>query len=281
MLTKRSPSVDSGLVSVQRVEELLDTQPTIRDGGGRTIPAGELSVELDNVSFAYSPETAVLREVSFRLEPGKILGLLGRTGSGKTTVSRLLFRLYDPESGSVRLGGVDVREVRLAELRRRIAMVTQDVQLFHGSVRDNITLFDPAIQDDRILESIRALGLEGWHERLPQGLDTELQAGGGQLSAGEAQLLAFTRVFLKDPDVVVLDEASSRLDPATEQFIDQAIRSLLTGRTGVVIAHRLGTVERVDEIVIMEDGRVLEHGAREVLAVDERSRFHGLRQMGL
>ena len=280
-IAQRMGTAQSAGVSAQRVIELMDTKSTVPEGRGATVPAGELSIEFENVSFAYSPDTPVLRHVSFSLGPRRVLGLLGRTGSGKTTLSQLLFRLYDPQKGSVRLGDVDVRNVPSAELRRRISMVTQDVQLFQSSVRDNLTLFDPSIRDDRIQESILALGLEEWYRTLPDGLDTELKTGGGQLSAGEAQLLAFTRVFLKDPDVVVLDEASSRLDPSTEQLIDQAVENLLRDRTGVIVAHRLGTVARVDEIMIIEDGRVLEHGSRETLETDEASRFHELRRVGL
>ena len=198
-IAQRMATAQSAGVSAQRVIDLMDTKSTVPEGRGSAIPAGELSIEFENVSFAYSPDTPVLRHVSFSLGPQRVLGLLGRTGSGKTTLSQLLFRLYDPQKGSVRLGDVDVRDVPSAELRRRISMVTQDVQLFQGSVRDNLTLFDPSIRDDRIQESILALGLEEWFRALPDGLDTELKTGGGQLSAGEAQLLAFTRVFLKDP----------------------------------------------------------------------------------
>lgn len=143
-----------------------------------------------------------------------MLGLLGRTGSGKTTLTRLLFRLYEAQSGEVRLDGVDVRDYRIADLRRRIGIVTQEVHLFQGSVRDNLALFDSEIEDDRLIESLRVVGLQTWLETLPDGLDTLVQSGGGRLSGGEAQLLAFARVYLKDPGLVILDEASSRLDLA-------------------------------------------------------------------
>ena len=280
-IAQRMGIAQAASVSAQRVRELLDTQSAIPDRGRKAIVTEDLSVEFDKVSFAYSPDTPVLRDVSFLLKPNRVLGILGRTGSGKTTMSQLLFRLYDTQDGSVRLGDVDVRDMPSADLRRRIGLVTQEVQLFQGTVRDNLTLFDPSIQDDRILESIMDLGLKEWYQGLPQGLDTELKTGGGQLSAGEAQLLAFTRVFLRDPNVVVLDEASSRLDPWTEHLTNQAVESLLRERTGVIIAHRLETVDLVDEVLIMEDGRVIEHGGREALATDESSRFHRLRQVGL
>jgi ATP-binding cassette subfamily B protein len=185
--------------------------------------------------------------------------------------------------GQISLGDVDVREMELRTLRRRVALVTQDVQLFQASVRDNLTFFDPGVSDERIREVIEELELGDWYQALPDGLDTKLETGGRGLSAGEAQLLAFTRVFLRDPGVVVLDEASSRLDPATEQRIDRAIDHLLhrPRRTAIVIAHRLGTVQRADDIIILEDGRVAEHGARERLAADRGSRFYSLLRTGL
>jgi ABC-type multidrug transport system fused ATPase/permease subunit len=155
------------------------------------------------------------------------------------------------------------------------------VQLFHATIRDNLTLFDEQIPDERILAAIEALGLQPWYQALPQGLDTLLASGGGGLSAGEAQLLAFTRIFLRDPGLVILDEAASRLDPATEQLIERAVDRLLVNRTGVIIAHRLHTVHRADDILILEDGRAVEHGERRQLAADSGSRFSELLRTGL
>jgi ATP-binding cassette subfamily B protein len=185
------------------------------------------------------------------------------------------------QEGRICLGGVEVRDTRLHDLRRHIGMVTQDVQLFHATVRDNLTFFNRSIGDERIVTVLEDLGLSTWYRSLPQGLDTELGSDGEGLSAGEAQLLAFTRVFLADPGLVILDEASSRLDPATEQLIERAVSKLLAGRTGIVIAHRLATIQRADEIMVLEDGRILEHDARITLAEDHTSRFYRLLQMGL
>ena len=228
----------------------------------------------------------VLHDISFHLRPGTVLGLLGRTGSGKTTLTRLIFRLYDPDQGGVYLGHnggelTDVRQVPLLHLRHRVGMVTQNIQLFNASVRDNLTFFDRDVPDERILSVLRDLGLWTWYESLPEGLDTELESGGGGLSAGEAQLLAFTRIFLQDPGLVILDEASSRLDPATENLIERAVDTLVKDRTAIVIAHRLGTVQRADDILILEDGRIGEYGPRETLAHDPGSRFYGLLQTGM
>jgi ABC-type multidrug transport system fused ATPase/permease subunit len=211
--------------------------------------------------------------VDLHLAPGAHLGVVGRTGSGKTTLGRLLLRFWDVDAGAVRVGGVDVRHLTVAALRRRLTVVTQDVDLFRASVRDNLTLFGarPA-GDDRLHAVLGQVGLDRWVATLPDGLDTYI-AGGHGLSAGEAQLVAFARAFLDDPDVVVLDEASSRLDPVTEARIAGATRELLRGRTAVIVAHRLETLAEVDEIAVLEDGVVVEHGRRDVLASDPRTRF--------
>ncbi|MCZ6676364.1 MAG: ATP-binding cassette domain-containing protein, partial [Candidatus Poribacteria bacterium] len=161
----------------------------------------------------------------------------------------------------------------------QVGIVTQDVQLFNATVRENLTIFNPTIADERMLAVIEELGLSAWYQSLPQGLDTVITSGG--LSAGEAQLLAFARVFLKNPGIIILDEPSSRLDPATEQQIDRAVQKLLYNRTGIIIAHRLGTVQRVNEIMILEDGEVWEHGEREKLVKDPNSRFSQLLKTGL
>jgi ABC-type multidrug transport system fused ATPase/permease subunit len=281
-LTRQVESLQTIGATVERMSEILSQHSAILDGPGALLPAGKpLSLEFDGVSFAYSEETRVLRDVSFRLQPGKVLGLLGRTGSGKTTIARLVFRLYDPQEGAIRLGGTDIRQATVEELRHRVAFVTQDVQLFQASVRDNITFFDRSIPDERIMEVIDTLELGDWFAGLPNGLDTRLQTGGRSLSAGEGQLLAFTRVFLRDPGLVILDEASSRLDPATEALIERAIDHLLENRSAIIIAHRLGTLGRANEVLVMEDGRVLEYGGRLALLADKGSHFHGLHRTGL
>ncbi len=267
--------------AIERVGNLMAIRPKMTDGVRTTMPSGPLSVEFDHVTFSYNERDLILDDVSFKLEAGKVMGLLGRTGSGKTTLTRLLFRLYDPTNGRLLIGGVDPRDTQRSLLRHHVAMVTQEVQLFHSTVRDNLTFFNPEIPDRRIFEVIEQLGLRDWFDGLPDGLDTELTAGGGGLSAGEAQLLAFTRVFLHDPGLVVLDEPSSRLDPATERLLEGAMNRLLQNRTGIIIAHRLATVARADEIMILEKGKILEQGDRAKLAEDPDSRFHALLKKGL
>ena len=237
-------------------------------------------MSFDDVSFAYS-DAPVLKNVSFKLKAGRSLGLLGRTGSGKTTLTRMLFRLYDPDQGAVLIDGEDIRRAAISDLREHVGMVTQDIRLFRGTVRDNLTFFDDAVTDDQLLETIGDLGLRSWYDSLPSGLDTEMRPDGGGLSAGEAQLLALGRIFLRDASLVILDEASSRIDRGTERLIGQAVDRLVEDRTLIVIAHHLTTVQRVDEIMILEDGRIVEHGDRQVLADDPGTRFHRLLRTGM
>jgi ATP-binding cassette subfamily B protein len=266
--------------SLLRIRELLATKTKIEDGPGDLLPAGPLSVSLNQVAFSYGRELT-LDNVSLELKPGEVLGLLGRTGSGKTTLARLLLRFYDPQQGSIKLGGVEIRRCKLAELRSKVALVTQNIEIMQGSVRDNLTMYDERIADKDIHEVLGALGLDVWLNALPDGLDTQLASGGGGLSAGEAQLLAFARVFLTEPGLVILDEASSRLDPYTEHRLEQAVDRLLARRTCIMIAHRLATVQRADHIIILEHGKVVEAGRRITLAADPNSRFSRMLAAGL
>jgi len=281
MLTHQMRNFQSIGACLERLNELRAVKPKVLDGFNGRFPQGSLGVSFNCVSFSYDADERVLDELNFNLEPGQILGLLGRTGSGKTTLVRLLFRLYDPEFGEIFLGGENIREAKLEHLRSRVAVVTQDVQLFQASVRENLTFFDPEIPDRRILDVIDTLELTDWYHSLPHGLDTMLEGNGRSLSAGEAQLLALTRVFLRDPGLVVLDEASSRLDPATEMRIERAIDKLLKGRTGIIIAHRLGTIHRADQVMILEGGRIGEFGNRKQLAADVDSKFYQLLETGM
>jgi ABC-type multidrug transport system fused ATPase/permease subunit len=281
-ITRQLQDLQKAGAGIARIQDLMREQPKITDGrGGVPQGSGPLSVAFEKVSFSYDDQGVVFSDLSFELGAGAVLGLLGRTGSGKTTISRLLFRLYEPQQGVIRLGGIDIREQRLSELRQRVGMVTQSVQLFNATVRENLTFFDPTISDSTIMSVIDELGLRSWFATLPKGLESEIESGGAGLSAGEAQLLAFTRIFLRNPGLVILDEASSRLDLATEQLIERAVDRLLRDRTGIVIAHRLATVQRADAIMIIEDGRILEYGPRQALLQDPGSRFSQLMQTGL
>jgi ATP-binding cassette subfamily B protein len=292
-LRRELEEMQRAVASVGRIDQLLHQTTNLPDGRGVAIPDGPLGVALDSVSFAYAPETTsadgdsakglVLRDVSLRLAPGQVLGLLGRTGSGKTTLARLLMRFYKPGTGSIHLGGVDLDDALIEDVRSRATLVSQDVQLFSATVRENLTFFDASVDDTRILQVLERIGLGPWlraqADEGGRGLDALLT--GGALSAGEAQLVALARVFLRDPGLVILDEASSRLDPATERHIEAAIDELLSDRTGIVIAHRLATLQRCDQILILEEGRVVEQGQRSVLAADPSSRFAELLRTGL
>jgi ATP-binding cassette, subfamily B, bacterial len=280
LITQQMDDLQRVGASMSRIHELYALENTLQDGHIPFAPEGPLAVAFKNTSFAYTGDEMVLKQVSFRLEPGSVLGLLGRTGSGKTSIARLLLRLYDPVSGSILVNGQDIRSLKLCDLRQRIGMVTQDVQLFHATVRDNLTLFDCTIPDTRIEAVLQDLGLGDWYQTLPAGLETELESGGG-LSAGQAQLLAMARIFLADPGLVILDEASSRLDPATEQLLEGAVDKLLYNRTAIIIAHRLATVKRVNQIVILEQGCIREAGERAALLADPSSRFVQLVQSEL
>ncbi len=281
-LMRQLDDLQQAIASIARVQELFATEPSVVDAEQNTLlPDGPLSVKLDAVSFGYPDDDLVLREVSMLLPAGTTLGLLGHTGSGKTTLTRLLLRLYDPTVGTLRLGGVDLCCVPNGDLRARVAIVTQNIQLFSATVRDNLTFFDQAIPDAQLMAALDTLGMGDWLHTLPNGLDTLLASGGSGLSAGQAQLLAFARAFLRDPGLIILDEASSRLDPATERQLEQALARLLHGRTAIIIAHRLRTLEHVDQIMILEDGRVREHGLRAELVRDPGSRFVQLLQVGM
>jgi ABC-type multidrug transport system fused ATPase/permease subunit len=254
---------------ILRIDALRARHSRLDERGTAPSP-GTFDVRFHEVSFAYEERT-VLDRVTFELPAGKSLGLLGRTGGGKSTITRLLARLYDPTEGRITVGGVDLRDLDPRELRAMVGVVTQDVQLFQASIRDNLTFFRADVSDAEILRSLDAAGLGGWVRDL--GLDAPLGAGGEGLSAGESQLLAFARVLLQNPRVVVLDEPSSRLDPGTESLIAGATERLFSGRTAVIVAHRLETVRSVDAIMVVEQGRVVEHGDRRTLASDPSSRY--------
>ena len=281
-ITRQLQDLQQAGASVGRIQQMLETRSSIVDGPGVPEPGEEtaLAVDFDEVSFGYTPDEPVVQDLDFHLAPGEVLGLVGRTGSGKTTITRLLTRMHDPSSGTVRIGGFDARHWHLASLRRQIGLVTQDIQLFRATVRDNLTLFDPEIPDSRIIATLEDLGLGTWFHALPDGLDTMLASGGGGLSAGEGQLLAFARVFLDDPRIVILDEASSRLDPGTERRLERAIDRLLAGRTAIVIAHRLSTVNRADRIMVLQQGRIVEYGDRRSLMQQPDSRFAQMLRTG-
>ncbi len=266
---------------VERLTEFKAFKREVKNESGLDVDSHPLDLKFHDVTFSYNGDANVLSRLSFDLRAGSVLGLLGRTGSGKTTIGRLIFRLYDVNDGHIKMNGAHINDLHLDALRRNVAIVTQDVQLFKAPIRENLTFFDRTISDERIIATLEELELGDWYRNLPNGLDTELETGSRSLSAGEAQLLAFARVFLKNPGLVILDEASSRLDPATEAKLENAIDKLLKDRTAIIIAHKLDTIQRADDILILERGNVLEYGNRKQLASDSTSRFYQLLQTGM
>ena len=267
---------------ILRVVDLMSKKSRLVDGT-QELSAVVPAVTFDHVTFAYpdgeSVEAPVLTDVSFHIPAGAVVGLLGRTGSGKSTLIRLLFRLYDVTGGSIKIGDHALPEYQLASLRSRVGLVTQDVQLFYATVRDNLTFFNRDISDDKLLDALRTLGLERWLSQQPQGLDT-LLAANGAVSAGEAQLIALARVYLKQPQVIILDEASARIDPETEKMLEVALDTVLAGKTTIIIAHRLQTVRRCDYIAILADGQLQEFGGEADLRNTPESRYATLLRSG-
>ncbi|WP_330300037.1 ABC transporter ATP-binding protein [Streptomyces sp. NBC_00503] len=283
--------VMSAMVSFDRVFEILDLKPLIaQKPDARRVPEGPVAVEFDRVSFGYpSPDkvslasleevatldsrggTPVLHEVSFRAEPGQMIALVGSSGAGKSTIAQLLPRLYDTDHGSVRLGGIDVRDLTADSIRETLGMVTQDGHLFHESVRANLRLARPDATEEQIWEALRRSRLDGLVASLPDGLDTVVGERGYRLSGGERQRLTIARLLLARQRVVILDEATAHLDSTSEAAVQEALGEALAGRTAVVIAHRLSTVQAADLILVVEDGRIVERGTHtELLAVGGR-----------
>ena len=264
-LAERFTQIQGGLTAVERIGELLEEPIEIQDSRflpsvpTRAAAATAAEVIFENVSFSYRPDEPILREISFRIAPGEHVALVGPTGCGKTTVIRLLCRLYEPQRGRILLDGDDISTLPQATLRQRLGVVLQDTFLFSGSVADNLRL-DVDIPSDRLQQLAAELGLAPLLARLPDGLATELRERGGNLSSGERQLLAVARVAMRDPTVLVMDEATAFMDPSTEATLQHDLDRLLLQRTAIVIAHRLATVEAADRILVLRRGRLVEQG---------------------
>jgi ATP-binding cassette subfamily B protein len=254
-----------GLAALGKLVGLLETENAVAERpGAHELPA-EGVVELIDVTFGYDPAAPVVDEVSLRLETGEQVALVGVTGAGKSTLAKLLTRQYDPQRGSIALGGVDLRDGTLASLRHRIVMLPQEGHLFSGTIADNVRLADPEASDEAVLHALKQIGARERFDSLPEGIHTDVQTRGVRLSAGERQLVGIARVALADPAVIVLDEATSSLDPATEAAVERALAAVVEGRTVIVIAHRLSTAERADRVVVMDGGRVVEVASHDEL----------------
>ncbi|MED5562156.1 MAG: ABC transporter ATP-binding protein [Cyanobacteriota bacterium] len=267
-LADRFTQIQGGLTAVERIGELLeqpldivDAKP-VKDEPSVVRPSASAAcgeVVFEGVSFAYRPDEPILQDLSFRISAGEHVALVGPTGSGKTTLIRLLCRLYEPQVGRIMLDGVDIKTIPLWQLRKQLGVVLQDTFLFSGNVADNLRL-DSSIEDDRLRAICRDLGLDPLLNRLPNGLETELRERGGNLSSGERQLLAVARVAIRNPTVLVMDEATAFMDPSTEATLQRDLDRLLERRTAVVIAHRLATVEAADRIMVLRRGKLIEQG---------------------
>jgi ATP-binding cassette, subfamily B, bacterial len=277
--------VMTALVSFERVFEVLDLQPLITEKPGAVpLPPGPVGVELDSVSFRYPSadevslasleSTAsgdrkgggvVLRDVSFTVLPGELVALVGPSGAGKTTMTNLVARLYDPSAGAVRINGTDLRDATLESVHRTVGVVTQEAHLFHDTIRANLAYADPSATEERMVEALRAAQVWGLVSGLPEGLDTVVGDRGHRLSGGEKQRLALARLLLKGPGLLVLDEATAHLDSESEAAVQRALDTALTGRTALVIAHRLSTVRGADQILVVDGGRIVERGTHREL----------------
>lgn len=270
-LSQRYTVMQSAMASSERIFHLLDTEPSIVSppsaARATSKPAGE--IVFDHVSFAYVPGTPVLRDVSFRIAPGERVGVVGWTGSGKSTLIRLLARLYDVDAGRILVDGRDVRDWDLHDLRRAVGVVAQDPYLFAGTIASNVSLGDPSIDGEAVVRALEAVDARRFVARLPRGIDDEIRERGSNLSAGEKQLLSVARAVAFDPAILVLDEATASVDPETERRIRQALEELLRGRTSVTIAHRLATVEAADRILVLHHGALREAGTHaDLVALD-------------
>jgi ATP-binding cassette subfamily B protein len=284
-LSNLQVDVMTTLVSFERVFEVLDLEPMVADReDARPLPRHSASVELDHVSFAYpsaaqvslaslesvaslsdTPNNPILHDIHFRAEPGQMIALVGASGAGKSTIAHLISRLYDVTGGSVRVGGVDVRDVTQSSLRDAIGVVTQDAHMFHASLRSNLAYARPEATEDEMWRALDAAQIGELVRALPEGLDTVVGDRGYRLSGGEKQRLAIARVLLKAPPIIVLDEATAHLDAESEAAVQRALAAALAGRTSIVIAHRLSTVRDADLILVIDAGRVIERGAHEEL----------------
>ncbi|MBG8554480.1 ABC transporter ATP-binding protein [Hymenobacter guriensis] len=264
-IADRFNTLQLGLVSTERLLKLLDSKELIADNGTYTPATLRGDVEFDHVWFAYNEEEWVLRDIDFQAQAGQTVAFVGATGAGKTSIINLLSRFYEINQGTIRIDGHDLREYDLKHLRRHIGVVLQDVFLFAGTIRDNITLGNADITDEQIWQAADLVGARRFIERLPGDLSYQVMERGATLSVGQRQLISFVRAMVYQPRIIILDEATSSVDSETEELIQQAIEKLMQGRTSLVIAHRLSTIQKADRIIVLDRGEIKESGTHEEL----------------
>jgi ATP-binding cassette subfamily B protein len=254
-----------GVIAGDRVFKLIDNDDVMKDEGSHAPLQITGRIAFDHVWFGYNADQPVLKDVSFQVQPGQTVAIVGHTGSGKSTIISLLNRLYEIEKGSIRIDDVDVKEWNLDALRSNIGVVLQDVFLFAGSVMDNITLRNPDIGQEKVEEAARLIGMHDFIMQLPGGYDYNVMERGATLSMGQRQLLSFIRALLYNPSILILDEATSSIDTESELLIEQAVQKLVAGRTSIVIAHRLSTIQRAHQIIVLDKGEIKEVGTHQEL----------------
>ena len=278
-LADKFNTMQMGLVASERVFKLLDRQEHITDDGKISRENLEGKVIFSHVWFAYDSDNYVLRDVNFEIKPGEKLAIIGSTGSGKSTIINILNRFYDIQQGSIFIDDIDIKDYTIRSLRQRIAIVLQDVFLFHGTVYENITLMDKNIRLDKVKEAAKIIGADKYIENLPGGYDFMVTERGSNLSVGQRQLISFVRALVFDPDILILDEATSSIDTETEMVIQHAIEKLIEKRTSIIIAHRLSTIRHVDQIIVLKNGEVVEKGNHESLLSKENGHYKELFDM--
>ncbi|NIT58625.1 MAG: ATP-binding cassette domain-containing protein, partial [Aliifodinibius sp.] len=279
-LSEKFNTLQSALASSERIFNVLDTENEITDPA-EPEKIGEVKgeIEFENVWFSYNKEETVLRDVSFKAEPGKTIAFVGATGAGKSTIINLLLRYYDIDEGSIKIDGRDIRDVTLSELRSNFALVLQDNALFSGSIMENITLGNPDISKEEVIATAREIGADSFINKLPNGYNYELSERGQSISMGQRQLICFIRAMVYDPNILILDEATSSVDSETEETVNKAFKKLMEGRTSIVIAHRLSTIQGADKILVMHKGEIRERGTHQQLIGKEEGIYRKLYEL--
>jgi ATP-binding cassette subfamily B protein len=275
MMADKFNVLQMGIIAGERVFTVLDSQEYLHDNGSRTAEKIKGEVEFHKVHFSYKPGVPVLKGISFNIEAGKTLAVVGHTGAGKTSLISILNRLYEIEGGNIRIDGHDLKDYDIFGLRAHIGIVLQDVFLFSGTISDNITLRNPDIPHHKVKEVAQMLGIHDFIMRLPGGYDFDIMERGNTLSQGQRQLISFARALLYNPAILILDEATSSVDSESEQLIQHAIDTLIKGRTSIVIAHRLSTIRKADEIIVMDHGEIIERGNHASL-ISDRGAYYEL-----